>query len=71
MYIPYLPCLKDSDVATPKTEHMDRPFSQYELGVIVLRECPSAWEEQYYLLRQSLMTKLSLLRDILEQMEKV
>ena len=49
---------------------MDRPFSQYELGVIVLRECPSAWEEQYYLLRQSLPTKLSPLCNVLEQIEK-
>ena len=30
-YLPYLPCLKDSDVATPKIEYMNWPFSQYEL----------------------------------------
>ena len=70
-YLPYLPCLKDGDVATPKAEHINRPFSQYKLGMIVLRACPSGWEEQYYLLRQPLLTKLSPLRDVLEQIEKV
>ena len=71
-YLPYLPCLnKDSDVAMPETECMNRYFSQYELGVIVLRVCPSAWEEQYYLLRQSLLTKLGPLRDTLEQTKKL
>ena len=44
IYLPYLPCLKDSDIATPETDRMDQPFSQYEseLGVIVLSTCPSA-----------------------------
>jgi len=50
-YLPYLPCLKDSDVTPPETEHMNWPFSQYELGVIVIRACSSAWDEHYYLLR--------------------
>ena len=67
----YLRCLKDSDVATPETKRMNRPFSQYELGGIVLRACPSALEEQYYLIRQSLPTKLCSLRDALKQIEKV
>ena len=70
-YLSYLPCLKYSNVATPETEWMNRPFSQYKLGVIVLRACPIAWEEQYYLLCQSLLTKLSSLHNILEQIEKV
>ena len=70
-YLPYLPWLKDSDVATPETEHMNWPFSQYELGVIVIRICPSAWEEQYYLLHQSLPTKLSPRSDTHEQINKV
>ena len=48
----------DNDVAMPENEQMNRPFSKYELGVIVLRACPRAWEEQYYLLCQSLPTKL-------------
>ena len=41
-YLPYLPCLQDSNVAMPEIEHINWPFSQYELGVIVLRACPSA-----------------------------
>ena len=55
----------------PETEHMSRPFSQYELDVILLRVCPSTWEEQYYHLRQSLPTRLSPLRGIIKQIEKV
>ena len=70
-YLPYLPYLKNSDIATPETERMNRPFSQYELGVIVLRACSSTWEEQYYLLHQPLPTKSSPLRDTLEQIEKI
>jgi len=70
-YLPYLPCLKDSNVTTPKTECMNWPFSQYALDVIVLRACPSAWGKQYYLLRQSLLTKLVPLHDTLGQIKKV
>ena len=37
----------------------------------MIRVCPSAWEEHNYLLRQSLLTKLSPLCDTLEQNEKI
>ena len=63
-------CL-NSDIATPRTERMNRQFSQYELGVIVLRAGPSTWKEQYYLLHQSLPTKLSPRSDTHEQINKV
>lgn len=69
--LPFLPCLKDSDVATSETVRMNKKFTEHELGVIILRACPAVYEEQYWVVQRVLPTQVCKLREILEAIEKV
>ena len=67
-YLPLLPCLKDSDMATDATVRMNVSISEHDMANLLLRACNAEWEAQWTLVNTYLPSSM---RGFLSKMEAI
>jgi hypothetical protein len=71
-YIAQIPCFYYSPSINVNTKPEDVPFTEEELGALVLRMCPIQWQDQYNLNKKGMTPMdLRLLLTLLEAIERV
>ena len=55
-YLPYLPCLADTEEAVSGMERYDTPMSGYKLCTLLLRAVPATWKHDFELNREHACT---------------
>ena len=69
-YVELLPGLYTSPRATPATKIVE-PFDEAELANILLRHCPTGWQDQYNLNQETIPQDSWKLLLVLEKIEKL
>ena len=67
-YLPLLPCIKDSDMATDATVRMNVSISDHDMANLLLRACNAEWEAQWALVNTYLPSSM---RGFLSKMEAI
>ena len=72
-YIPLLPCIKDSDMATDATVRMNVPITDHDMANLLLRACQPEWGAQWALVNgilpqgmRGLLTKMENIEQVME-----
>jgi hypothetical protein len=70
-YVRYLPTLKDSLKAVPKTKKGNIPFGKADLAAIVLVSAPMLWQNQYNLNHSTVLESMRMFLSDLGAIERI